>query len=65
MALTTSLVDLLPYALATWVTNRAAREGVTPDAMVLTMLEGAKGLIDYADRDRGLPPQTSRSLKED
>jgi hypothetical protein len=56
MAFTSALVDLLPFPLAVWVTERAAKEGTTPDQLVLTLLEGSKRLIDYADRDRGLPP---------
>lgn len=56
MAMAATLVSLLPFSLAVWVEDRARAEGVTPDEMVLTLLEGAKGLIEYADRDRGLPP---------
>jgi hypothetical protein len=56
MAMAAALVDLLPLELQVWVTKRAATEGTTPDQMVLTLLTGAAALIDYADRDRGLPP---------
>lgn len=56
MALAPSLVDLLPFPLQLRIAERAAKEGVTPDEALVTLLTGALALLDYADRDRGLPP---------
>jgi hypothetical protein len=56
MTMAVTIVDLLPWPLATWVRARAALEGTTPDALIVTLLQGAQALIAYADRDRGLPP---------
>lgn len=52
MVATAALVDLLPYDIGSWVTERARIEGVAPDALVLVMLRDYRRIVESASRVR-------------